>query len=91
MNLLPNLLLKSPEAVAFLVMASGFLCFHQGGLYVIQEEVYCRDCSGVLGSVWDEVGVDSFDGFHEAYSREVDNVVELAPATLYEIDEEEVG
>ena len=62
-------------------------CAHLGGLYVIQEEVYCRDCSDVIGTVWDEIGADAFDGFHEAYCLEVDNFIEFAPPTLYELDE----
>jgi hypothetical protein len=68
MSLLPTLLLNTvPEAMVFLAMASGsFSCQHRGGLYVIATDVFCRDCETVLGSVWDEVGADSFDGFDKA-------------------------
>lgn len=44
------------------------VCAHGRGLWIVSEDVRCRDCNEVLGSVWDEeYAQEAFDGFNEAY------------------------
>lgn len=52
-------------------------CAHRRGLWVLGEDVRCRDCDTILGSVWDEeYEQDAFDGFDEAYYGECDHIPE---------------